>query len=257
MGQVRFGWLGLSRQNALRLLICAEVAGWSLDWWIDHAKGEVEVRSLDGVELHLAPTMAYIASSHSGTLAINLGGKDVEAIGRHLLGIGNNADAGWAHQIGEEALNALSTRLFCRAGADEVPQLVESVRPPECERSCLGAVHVDIVVGRLSWRLALDRQLADCLVPPQAVGGPALTSRSTAIDEAVVNVDAVIGFGSVSLTELADLKVGEVLIGERSLQDALQLHIQGHGPVAGGYLKRLGERRAVILDGTYLHGSKS
>jgi len=48
--------------------------------------------------------------------------------------------------------------------------------------------------------------------------------------------------------------VGEVLVGDRSLEEALQLHVEGHGVVANGYLRRSGTQRAVMLDGVNSQG---
>jgi len=59
-------------------------------------------------------------------------------------------------------------------------------------------------------------------------------------------------FGSVDLAHLSDLSVGEILIGDRKLEEALQIHLEGRGAVATGYLRRLGEQRAVMFDGVNL-----
>lgn len=256
MSAIPFGWLGESRRAALRSLIANEVMEWSRDWWIYHAAGEVEVSPVDQDEAGTHHALPYMAVNPSGSLAMRLGGKELDAIGRHLAGAVDSADAGWAQRIGVEALEALSARLFRRAGVASAPRLSESVESPDLERSYFGAMHTRIVLGRLSWGLTIDRQLADRLAPPRVIQGTALTSRAAALDHAGVHVRAILDFGSVNLTGLSDLTVGEILVGERGLHDILQLHVEGHGVVAGGFLKRRGTQRAVMLDGHSLHGNK-
>lgn len=256
MSEIPFGWLGESRRSALRALIANEVTEWSSDWWMHHDVDDVEVSSIGQEDMVTSHALPYTSVSPSGSLAMRFGGKDMDAIGRHLAGAVDGADAGWAQRIGEEALEALTVRLFRRAGVAHAPRLSESIESPDLECDYFGAMHSRIVLGRLSWGLTIDRRLADRLAPARVTQGTALTSRATAINRAGVRIRAILDFGLVNLTDLSDLSVGEILVSERGLQDSLQLHLEGHGLVAGGYLKRRGTRRAVMLDGHSIHGDK-
>jgi flagellar motor switch protein FliM len=69
------------------------------------------------------------------------------------------------------------------------------------------------------------------------------------VQHAPLRVVAMMDFGSVDLAHLSDLSVGEILVGDRKLDEALQIHLEGQGSIATGYLRRLGEQRAVMLDG--------
>lgn len=253
MGGIRFGWLGDSRRAALAQLIKAELTAWSRDWWVHHAAEEILVDHLDREPSPQA--RAHVATAPSGALAMYLGGKDLDAFGKHLSGAVESADSGWAQRIGEEALVALAERLFRSAGISHASKLCESSGKPEFDERRFGALHLSVALGRLVWTLSVDRQLADRLVPPKETGATSLTSRATALDQANVGVRAILEFGFVDLTDLSDLRAGEILVGERRLQDTLHLHIEGQAAVASGYLKRSGTHRAVVLDGFSMQGN--
>ena len=251
MKETLFGWLGESRREALLALISSEVAAWSSEWWVHHASADVDAR---GGEHHRFTTQGpkpFVSPSPSGSLAMFLGSKGFDGIGRHLAGTVDEEDTGWARRMGEDALDDLAQRIFRRAGVTELSTLSESSASLDVGRTDLGAGVVAIALGRLEWVLAVDRQLADRLVPPRAIQPVGLTSRQSALDGVPLRVSAVIDFGSVNLTHLSDLRVGEILVGDRKLEEALQLHVEGHGAVAKGYLRRLGSQRAVMLDSAH------
>lgn len=254
MKDVRFGWLGESRRLALLSLISGEVAEWSHEWWIDHASAEVDVHWIEHRRFTTQGSMPFASLSPSGSLAMFLGSKGLDGIGRHLAGTADEEEGGWAKCIGQEALQDLAARVYRRAGMARPSQLSAHAAPPDVERADLGSGVVAIVLGRLEWALAMDRQLVDRLVPPRADQRTGLASRQSALNGVTLRVEALIDFGSVNLTHLSDLRVGEVLVGDRGLEEALQLHVEGHGVVAKGYLRRLGTQRAVMLDGINSQG---
>lgn len=249
MKDVRFGWLGESRRAALVSQILSEVTEWSDEWWIHHASADVDAHWVEHRRFTTHGSMPFVSLSISGSLAMFLGSKELDGIGRHLAGTVDEEDVGWAKRIGEEALEDLAMRIYRRAGITKPSQLSESVVPPDLERADLGSGVVAIALGRLEWALALDRQLVDRLVPPRAFPRTGLMPRLPALDDVVLQVKAIIDFGSVNLTHLSDLCIGEILVGDRGLEEALQLHVEGHGAVARGYLRQMGTQRAVMLDG--------
>ncbi|MES2311595.1 MAG: hypothetical protein V4566_04790 [Pseudomonadota bacterium] len=254
MKDVRFGWLGESRRVALLSLISGEVAEWSQEWWIDHASAEVDVHWIEHRRFTTQGSMPFASIGPSGSLAMFLGSKGLDGIGRYLAGTVDEEEGGWAQRIGEEALEDLAARVYRRAGMAKPAPLSAHAAPPDVERADLGSGVVAVVLGRLEWALAMDRQLVDRLVSPRAVQRTGLASRQSALNGVALRVEARIDFGSINLTHLSDLRVGEVLVGDRSLEEALQLHVEGHGVVANGYLRRSGTQRAVMLDGVNSQG---
>ncbi|GLQ92744.1 FliM/FliN family flagellar motor switch protein [Dyella acidisoli] len=248
---VRFGWLGETRHSTLHTLLAGLVDDWARGWWIGAADGTIEVHADDKDGAPDKRNKPWLSTSDAGTLAVYTGGRDVDAIGRFLVGVTTDADIELAQRVGEDALHDLAVRIHRRAGVNKPAQLLKENAPLSVEHARLGACRVTATIGRLQLGLAIDRNLADRLAPPAATKDTRLVSRLAAIQKAPLTVQAVMDFGSIDLAHLSDLSVGEVLIGDRKLDEPLQVHVQGHGAVAAGYLRRSGEQRAVVLDGNH------
>ena len=246
---IQFGWLGETRRSAVRALLAAEVSGWSRDWWVHHAEDEVDVGEGNPQAIQAGPGMPYVVADGNGVLAFHLGSKGIGVVGRHLAAGGHDEDAGLAAGLGEEALRDLAARIRRRAGVSACPEGARMQGPAEVQDDRLGACAIAFSLGRLKLELAIDRRLADRLVPPSSPQGLRLVARQDALDRASLRVAIAMDFGVVSLAHLADLKVGEVLVGDQRLEDALPLRVEGHGAVAAGFLRRQASHYAIVLDG--------
>jgi hypothetical protein len=249
MKDVRFGWLGETRRAALLSLLTSQVTDWAREWWIGAADGVVDVQPAERAAAHDKRNLPLLSTHEAGSLAIHLGAKDFDSIGRFLVGTTSDADFELAQRVGEEALTDLAARIQRRAGVNKANPLVREAAPLSLEHARLGAFGVTLSIGRLQFELVIDRPMADRLAPPTMAAGVNLVARHNAIQHAPLRVVAMMDFGSVDLAHLSDLSVGEVLVGDRKLDEALQIHLEGHGAIATGYLRRLGEQRAVMLDG--------
>ncbi|MHB1059455.1 MAG: hypothetical protein ACYC0F_16400 [Rhodanobacter sp.] len=254
MNGVRYAWLGESRREALRALVGTKVSEWSVEWWLDHVPADIDVHSVDHRSFIVRGAAPYVSAGESGALALFLEGRGAAAVGRHLAGAVDEEDAGWAQHIGEEALEDLASRIFRSAGVAGSPGLRQSAASPELARAELGGCILAINLGRLGLNLALGRQLIDHLVPPRIARKPGLASRRTALEGISLRLDAIMDFGSVNLAQLTDLRVGELLVGDTELGEPLSMRIEGSVTTARGYLRRIGTKRAVMLDG--LHSQK-
>ena len=246
---VRFGWIGVTRRTALHTLLATQVDDWAREWWIGAADGAIEVNAMEKEAPHDKRSMPLLSSNEAGCLALYLGAKDFDAVGRFLVGTTSDGDVELAQRMGEEALTDLATRIQRRAGVSKASRLVREPTPLVLEHARLGAFSVTAAIGRLQLELVIDRRMADRLVPPTASHAAGLVPWQAAIQQAPLRVVAMMDFGSVDLAHLSDLSVGEILVGDRKLDEALQIHLEGHGVVAAGYLRRSGEQRAVLLDG--------
>jgi hypothetical protein len=249
MKDVRFGWLGETRRAALHTLLATQVTEWAREWWIGAADGVIEVLPAEHAVAHDKCNLPLLSTHEAGSLAMYLGAKDFDSIGRFLVGTTSDADMELAQRVGEEALTDLATRIQRRAGLHKASPLARETGPLGLEHARLGAFCLTVSIGRLQMELVIDRPMADRLAPPTVAGGANLEPRQHAIQHTPLRVVAMMDFGSVDLAHLSDLSVGEILVGDRKLDEALQLHLEGHGAIATAYLRRLGEQRAVMLDG--------
>jgi hypothetical protein len=246
---IRFGWIGETRRAALQTLIAAVVEDWARDWWMGFADGLVNVRSIDELVHTERREHPLLCADDAGAIAVHLSGKDSETVGRYLGGVTSDGDAELSQRIGEESLNQLALRIRQRAGITKAVAFTRLPCPLELQHSRLGAFALSAAVGRLQLGLVIDRRIADRLAPPIAAKHLGLVSRTNALESALLHVAAYMDFGAVDLAQLADLSVGEILVGDCKLDEPISIHVQGHGAVASGFLRRLDERRAVMLHG--------
>jgi hypothetical protein len=249
---IRFGWIGETRRTALQTLIAGLVEDWARDWWTGFADGLVNVRAIAEPTRSEKRAVPLLFSDDAGALAIHLSGKDFDIVGRHLASVAGDGDVELAQRIGEEGLTDLASRICQRAGINKATHLARSATTLELEHARLGAFAISAAIGRMQLEVAIDRRLADRLSPPVAPKSTGLVHRHNVLDHAPLRVVAMMDFGSVDLAHLSDLSVGEILVGDCKLDEALKIQLQGHGAVATGYLRRLGEQRAVVLDGINL-----
>ena len=149
MKDVRFGWLGESRRASTLSLISGEVAEWSQDWWIDHAPAEVDVHWIEHRRFTTQGSMPFASIGSSGSLAMFMGSKGLDGIGRYLAGTVDEEESGWAQRIGEEALEDLAARVYRRAGVAKPSPLSAHAAPSDVARADLGSGVVAIVLGSI------------------------------------------------------------------------------------------------------------
>ncbi len=263
MAEFRFGWLGQTRRQSLQALLHAEAQQWLRAWALRTAV-EIEVREIADADqagsgradVDQNDTGHAVAASRTMMLWSDAGGRLAlvvdEALGKRLgcrLADVSEGDGEPATALGREALRELATRLWRKADAPQpLAQEHEVENLPWAESRCGGWSAV-IAFGDLSWQISLDRRLADRLSPPAASRSPALTSRQAALAGTRLRLSATLDFGSISLSGLSDLRVGEILLGDCSLDQPVSLGTAGHPDLALAQLRRSENHYAVVLDG--------
>jgi len=250
METTRFGWIGETRRSALLDTLSALIEDWAEAWWCGYAKGQLAVIAAGEMDAQSRLQGAYISHATTGSVAIHVGSRGPDAIARHLAATVTDDDLDLAMKIGEQALNDLAMNIHSRAGSLGAGAPVKASLPQSLLETRLGAFAVTATVGRLPVMLIIDRQLGERLVPPRASKtGEPLSTRHVALSRAPLRVNAVMDFGQVDLAHLSDLSVGEVLIGDQKLDEPLHIHVEGKGAVAVGFMRRIGEKRAIVIDG--------
>jgi flagellar motor switch/type III secretory pathway protein FliN len=249
MEAIRFGWLGDSRRAAVVSRLEDVAAGWAADWLIGYAKGEQGIEPLAEWSLEAGASMPFVSRSESGLVAAYLRGRSPASLGRHLAAVVTDEEGGVAQDIGESALNDLATRIHRLAGAAANDAMHSAALSVAETRASSGVFQASLSLGRMSLDILLDRDICARLVPPTKQALPRMVRRETAVDRASVRLVASLDFGEVNLSELANLRVGEVLMSDRLLEDTLDIFVEGKGRVAQARLRRAGTHRAVTFGG--------
>ena len=233
MDEVRFGWIGQTRRAALEGVLAGLLEEWSREWWLGHASSQFSCDAVTELDAQARLQGAFVSIGPHGTLAMHVGTRTTEAIGRHLALVVTDDDTTLAAALGERALDDLAASIHRRAGGAPVAGASKQALPASLALARHGAFAVQANLGRLLLTVLVDRRLGDRLVPPaSAATGPALVPRREALSQATVPINVTMAFGQVDLAQLADLAVGEVLVADRKLEDALHIHVEGRGAVA-------------------------
>jgi hypothetical protein len=251
MTELRYGWLSESRRVVLRSLISGEVLQWSRDWCIGQSAAQVDVRASELFADDGQETCWRGWDSASGAMTFLLSADTEVSWGRYMAALSDGDDSGLAASLGAESLQDLSGRLLQRAGIRETIELVDLSPGRALLAEGFGAYAVTIEVGEVSWHMLVDRRLADRLAPPEKAKSIPLASRDLAVGNTKVPVSAVMAFGSVSLSAITGLRVGEILVGDSELDRPVEIRVGQRGSIAAGSLKQQAQKRAITLTGLY------
>jgi hypothetical protein len=240
----RFGWLGESRRIELHALLVRDVSEWSRDWWMEHSSAAIDVYPLDAWVPTKEPSAAWRFGA--GTLQL-LPHRGEAALGGYLSAHAGDDTSLLASRIGKRALADLALRLARRAQAP-LSSLSEGESPVDaCHRLELGAYMATVTLGKFTFALAIDRAVADLLAPAKNPGKTSLAPRAQAMNGLDVSLEVCIPLGTASLSQLDDLRVGEVLVGDALLSAPVEIRIvEGHA-VAFATLGERDSSRAVTL----------
>lgn len=240
----RFGWLGESRRIELHALLVREVSEWSRDWWMEHSSAAIDVYPLDAWEPTKEPSAIWRLGG--GTLQMLLH-RGKAALGGYLSAHAGDDTSLLASRIGNRALADLALRLARRAQAS-LSIVTESESPVDvCHRLELGAYMATVSLGRFTFALAMDRAVAYLLAPAKSSGKASLAPRAQAMNGMDVSLEVCIPLGTASLSQLDDLRVGEVLVGDTLLSAPVEIRLVDGHAVAFATLGERDSSRAVTL----------
>lgn len=226
----RLGWIGASRRAATVEWLHGQVMAWWTDWSTIDALPEVgESASRREFAFWVrCGTAVAIASEGAGSLAGALVGVD-----------GDDAGA-LARYVGEEALNDLARRVAGETEgvehSSDAGELSMSLTDPR-----LGALTIAARIGGFEASIYLARAVIDRVARPATYDPVALSSRRAAVGEAAVRLRATLDLGEIALSELRELRPGDVIATHARLDTAPSLGIVG-GSDPRVALGRLGER---------------
>ncbi|MEI7037459.1 hypothetical protein [Fulvimonas yonginensis] len=251
----RFGWIGPTRRAALRERIAMPVLAWLADWRMAH----------DGIAPHVddAPVVPYspdeacVLQAGPGlpNLMVMAARDELVRLGNWLAGI-HESPATLSSDVGRAALEDLAHRISHLGGQGDVREHGEIAWPRTLTREELGAVGLTFEVGGVTIGLALSRVAVDVLCPADfRAAGVALHPRGDAATAAVVSLTAGLDFGAISMRELGDLRVGEVLVGECSLDTPVRVLAPGGEEIGSARMGRLGRRLAITMKSSMQQGN--
>lgn len=243
----RFGWIGSTRRTVLRGKIATCVQAWLADWHVADGGQTPSVEDAPIVPYSLDEACVLQGGIAQPCLMVVVSRDELVRLGNWLAGIRESA-AALSQDVGRAALEDLARRVGRLIGNGEVVEHGESAWPQSLTREELGAVGVAFDVGGVAVSVALSRDAVDAACPPAPLeASPALRPRTDAAGTTSVRLTAGLDFGSISMRELADLRVGEVLVGECALNAPLHILAPGRVSLGRARMGRINNRLAVVL----------
>jgi hypothetical protein len=246
--------IGARQRAALREALVACVQAWRKEWTTAADSARVllaEEVEHGGARSGHAVCVSLVSATH-GKLAWVQAEHDALP---GWLGIAAHSEAGSsgshavAREFQVEMVHALCAALARRARIDDttIECMPGTERPDRRGRSL--AVTIQLSSSRAKTTLLLTPRFVEALVPPRRGerSAAALGRRRPAIGEERVSVEAVLGEAEVSLRDLAQLAVDDVIVLDRPLRAGGSLTMPDGTSVASIALGRCGERRAISI----------
>jgi flagellar motor switch/type III secretory pathway protein FliN len=247
--------LGTRRRAALRDTLASCVDQWRSRW----STAREPIRVLIQEELEQTPARSahscalMLVSAQHGTLGHV--SADAEVL-PSLLGVSTQGDssAAYSHRLAQgallEVLRSLSAELAKWARLEDSsvePSHAPGSQQPRCRLLPI-ALHVGAAKPRVT--LLLTARMVELLAPPQTSKShhaSSITRRRRAVADEPVRVEAMLGETEVSLRELMQLAVGDVIVLDQPLNAAGRLAMPDGRTIAPVVLGRADERRAVSV----------
>jgi len=252
-----------TRRAAAADYVAARVVRWRSDW-AGEAKSPVHVEVLDGPEAardsRLSDAACFSATGLERTpLVVVVPRRCLPQVAGVL---GDAADSGlydrhhgMAEQLELEAVTALA-REFRTADALEVSLERLSDPSPGVIRELVAQRYVIALVtlgeARCPFALLLSPEWLSAAIPARGSSAPAeaLERRKTAVGEETVAVEAILGTAEVSVSDLAGLCTGDVIVLDQKLGEAGALSIRGGDSIVAATPGKVDAMRAVQIRGT-------
>jgi len=252
--------LGETRRHALAEHVRARVVAWHRRW-IPEQPANVRVEVLEAPEpvrdarIHDAACFR-VSAARPGVVMLVPARCLPQVVG--ILGdVGEGGGgAGQSHglvgQLELEALCALARELRTPDALEpSVERMTGTVEQIQREYGALRYASALVTLGECKCPVVLlmSPELMSAAIPSRAAAAIAerFERRSAAVAQEVVGVEAVLGDGEVSVSELARLVVGDVIVLEKKLGEPASLAIRGGGRIVGAAPGRVDAMRAVQI----------
>jgi hypothetical protein len=242
----RYAWLGAARKRAVRDIALSCFDAWLRDWCLQPGASEATVEEAPLISLPSEEYATWVVEAEDGHLLAALPRERIDAFGGRLASAEAGPSDGMAAELARFAMQDLLVRLAARVRcvhASPIPW--EDAWPGTILDPVWGGLGLRISFDGFNLVLGMDRAAIDMMCPERAKVTDGLLDRSKSLAQVPVTLSAVLDFGSVNASDLADLRVGEVLVSEHAIGDPVVLRA-GDRHVFNASLARAGSQFAIV-----------
>jgi len=242
----RYAWLGATRKRAVRDIASSCFDAWLRDWCLQHEASETSFEETSLISLPHDEYATWAVEAGDGHLLAALPRGRIDDFGGRLASADAGSSDGVAAELASFAMRDLLVRLAARARHLRASPITwKDAWPGTILEPVWGGLGLRISFDGFDLVLGMDRAVIDLMCPERVRVTDELPGRSESLAQLPVMLSAVLDFGSVNASDIADLRVGEVLMSERTIGDPVALRA-GDRHVFNASLARAGSQFAII-----------
>lgn len=244
--------LGASVLEQLHAYLDSVLQDWQAGWLSDATANQQVELVVDAMNFSSKKIDEDVSwrryDGQEGRVSIGMHREIWPLVGAELLGH-PNAQSDVSARVGRLAIGDLAMRILGRkAGLESANEEIgEDSLLPEDYRAGAGNIHACAKVGRIELRFLLDKELVSHIAPRLISEPIRLVSAASCIGSQTVATGAWLDLGRINLRELIELEVGDVLVMDAKLDNALSLSLPSGKPIAMGHMAQSDGRRALVL----------
>lgn len=247
METYRIGWQAAATLAELHGMLAERLAGWQ-DAWLPQAGAPCAIAPCAGdasVLRDASLRWLTIGAAGSGRFLLGVQRPALSDLGAAVLQLSNQAAPVLAVEVALSALSALACELGALRGA--AVQDTCGV-PPWQDIGRAGGLAGTVTGLTVPLWFCADRGWCDANARARAVSaqGPGLSPRASLLGTQRLTLRAELDIGEIELSEVNGLRVGEVLVGDASLEAAVRLVTDGR-ILAQGVLRDAHGTRSVSI----------
>lgn len=246
----RFGWIGETRREAMRMLVSEAARQWCRNWSVAQGQDGPDVQLISRHPRSAEEKEVWVDMDDASVRMVP-DGMELEQVAADLVGVKLRSGDVFAQDVAISALQDLGRAILGDGRADEMQMDVPTKdRTERSSDSSWGALWFRISLFGHGVIVVVNRPAVDRRVPPKKVVSKSLCSRNQGIEGAQVTLEVVLPLGKTSLGEISGLSEGDVLIADRELEETVDVRIGTSGKViAQAHLARRGRQRAIAMKG--------
>jgi flagellar motor switch/type III secretory pathway protein FliN len=254
--------IGERLSNSLMQVLYSVVADWAEDWLPDNTSYSLKkliplfdfCREKESTEIdHL---VSWVDDNWCGLL------KPAEKglFGSILVGMTDKdlrkmASSTLLQDIAKQALTELAQRFLSgnKTAYDNIPIVVtDNPVPKSAELRGSGTIVIELNIGGLSFYyvvspMTVERYLGNLKSPEHISRQKKLTHIQAALANQKINASVSLGSATLSLDELATMRVGDVVTLDKHIDDPASMRLGFNGDVCEGFIGIKGESLAIRL----------
>jgi len=242
----RYAWLGTTRKAAMRDIVLACFDAWLFEWCLQPEECKASVEEVLLASCPREDHVVWMTEVAGGCLLLALGQNRLDALGGRLALAEAEQSGGVTFELASAAVQDLLVRLAARTGhARTSPVTRDGSWPDSILHPEWGGLGLQISFEGLDLLIGVDRAIVDVICPEPARPRGALSNRAESLGPLPVALSAVLDFGSVSASDLAGLRAGEVLLSEHTIGQPITLRA-GSQQIFCAKLARIDGQFAVV-----------